>query len=271
MCRNGSRTFRSVMGLVLVAAAVAGCLGGPTDEESGEAQHRPRPCGGIQGLRCRGNTYCAYAEDQQCGADYQLGVCAPRPEACVLQSAEIQTYEPVCGCDGQSYGSACAAASAGMSVSHGGECAPRACGGLLDLQCAQTEYCAYTIEQMCGAGDQEGICSPRPEACALDVDTLVYDPVCGCDNQTHGSACIAASAGVSVLHAGECVIDCDPSSPCPEGMICQLDGDIGGHGRCVAGPSPEQCGDLPRCPDGYNCLECFGDPLCMPPDTYCAF
>ena len=195
MCRNGSSSVRSAMGMVLLlAAAMAGCVGGAPTEESGE------------GLRGR-----------------------PRNQFC---------------------------------------------GAWLGDTCLRGEYCAYAAEAMCGAFDEPGLCTPRPNACIQLVD-----PVCGCDGQTYGNACTAASAGTSVAYAGECAPDPEPEPifcggiagfPCPDGMTCQLDGDYpdaGGH--CVADEGVE-CGDT-RCPAGYSCVECFGDPQCLPPDTYCAF
>ncbi len=87
-------------------------------------------------------------------------------------------------------GSAGAAGSGGSGI---------VCGARAGNTCSASEYCAYTVGQMCGAADDSATCQPRPSAC-----DDIYMPVCGCDNKTYPSSCDAAMHGQGVSTAGVC-------------------------------------------------------------------
>jgi hypothetical protein len=64
--------------------------------------------------------------------------------------------------------------------------------------CNQDRFCRFPPGS-CGEDDRAAVCTARPEAC-----TMQFDPVCGCDGQTHSNACRADGAGVSIRHEGPC-------------------------------------------------------------------
>jgi hypothetical protein len=154
-------------------------------------------CGGLIGKPCPDGQYCKYAPDAICGAADAPGICAPKTSACTKE------YKPVCGCDGKTYGNACTAASAGVSVVSEGECADPGdgpvCGVRGGADCADAEFCAFPLEAQCGAADQPGKCMPKPTVC-----TLEFHEVCGCDGKTYGNTCDANSNGTAVAHDGAC-------------------------------------------------------------------
>ena len=82
-------------------------------------------------------------------------------------------------------------------MSHRGAC-HEFCGGFAGLVCDTGEVCDLP-PGLCSGADLAGICVPAPDGC-----DDVWEPVCGCDGQQYGNPCTAASAGVSVDHAGPC-------------------------------------------------------------------
>jgi hypothetical protein len=72
---------------------------------------------GSRGLgSCDDDSFCSFPAGADCGRADAPGVCVRRPEIC------LQIFQPVCGCDGETYSNTCTANSARVSVEHDGEC-----------------------------------------------------------------------------------------------------------------------------------------------------
>lgn len=75
-------------------------------------------CGGRGMGVCNLGQFCQWDEGDLCGMADAPGTCAYAPEVCPT------IYKPVCGCDGKTYTSACAAAQSQASVAKLGACSP---------------------------------------------------------------------------------------------------------------------------------------------------
>ena len=73
-------------------------------------------CGGIAGLQCPADQVCDIDIPNACGGYDLSGICKAVPDFCTEQ------YEPVCGCDGVTYGNDCFRLMAGAQLENAGEC-----------------------------------------------------------------------------------------------------------------------------------------------------
>ncbi len=109
----------------LVMALLTAC-GSPGPSTSSGPQPAPPPhrslvaeggmCGGFAGFQCEAGLTC----QMDVGACHRIadaaGVCRRAPSVCPM------IYQPVCGCDGKTYGNSCQALARGVSVAEPGVC-----------------------------------------------------------------------------------------------------------------------------------------------------
>lgn len=123
--------------------------------------------------------------------DQYNGICQAKPDACTAK------WDPVCGCNGKTYGNKCVADSKAANVWHTGSCE-------YGKQCSFASPCKNTEEYFCKIPD--GMC----------VDDQTFSPVggtctphngsggCtanGCDGKVYYNACKASAVeGVNVSH-----------------------------------------------------------------------
>jgi len=104
--------------LALAALSLAAC--GPTPYAPQAGYQPPGStgglCAGIGGFACEDPNDTCVMNAGQCRMADAAGTCTPRPDVC------IEIYQPVCGCDGKTYGNSCEAQREGVAVLHNGAC-----------------------------------------------------------------------------------------------------------------------------------------------------
>jgi hypothetical protein len=213
-------------------------------EDTGSAvndlrRHHPphqRFCAGDED--CRANQYC----ETRAGTCGGRGTCKVRPEICT------RIYNPVCGCDGRTYGNPCEASAAGVSLSARGECESVFCGGFAGIACPGAGNCVDDPSDDCdpqnGGADCGGICECVANALCIQGSHFDTSPaVCACVPDAVNDPCASVR--------------------CRAGTHCSASG---GTATCVPDDGAD-CGSV-TCPSGTQCCNASCG-WCRPPGILC--
>jgi len=212
-----------------------------------------------------GTQFCKFPVGS-CGAAGDAGVCTTRSNGCP------DVWDPVCGCDGLTYGNPCEADAAGVSVRHVGTCEligaccfdfddgpvpfdtclaleRSACeekGGLFgdtNVGCEQREACCLTF-------NNADLCVELHPFCCLSSGGIPQGPNSTCQGIELPETCGGFTG--QACPAGYLCVD-DPNDDCPGGPAVDC------PGLCV--PEHLECGGIGgiECPPGFQCVDDVDD------------
>ena len=152
-----------------------------------------------------GNAVIDPGEDCDPPGPFCRGGCNPLLGLCLDVScrADCTCPDPVCGDAIVDAGEECDDGNTAPGDGCSTDCLLEGalCGGSAGTGCAEREFCQFS-PGTCGFADVFGVCTQIPgPPCVCPV---VFDPVCGCNGTTYGSACEAHCSGVSIAHSGPC-------------------------------------------------------------------
>jgi len=213
-------------------------------------EHEPRAKTCTENADCTPNEYC----EKNFGDCDGTGACKSKPEACSM------IYDPVCGCDGKTYGNRCMAASEGVSIFHQGSCE-------VTISCMKNEDCGSYLfclfpEGVCSG---PGTCTARPTVCPLIACIFGYG-VCGCDGKTYCNLCEAYANGISILKTEGCSVEqgsIGSGGTITSALCCQSVADF--PNTCAIGAcgcAPQNSHQVNTCACGSG--NCFDGSKCVP-------
>jgi hypothetical protein len=218
---RGQAALQSKGGLLAagVPVPIVGPAGEGQDFRASEFYLRiPLACGSRGLPACGSGQFCDFPDGSACGAADRPGLCEPRPQLCP------DVFQPVCGCDGKTYGNGCQANAAGTDVASQGPCACQ--------------------PQDCGPPPPVAICpngTPPPVSCEPDASAACHWKVGPCPVCVQNVLCIVGDHFDPVLckcapDAPQCSTAADCKGLLPRFCVTCADGTFGcAHWACVQG------------------------------------